>query len=408
MSDHNHRDQTLRQGGGITLDVLIDRVAARTIGPTKIPVSRLKSEYYRLLNEGLARLFRTPQYLIVFVSDRCWMHCAHCWFNEDWKHEHLTQPPLRFEEYEKVAASTERITHLSITGGEAFLRDDLVELATMFRKSTQLVRYQIPTSGYMTGRIVDMAERCLQANPDTLFEVDVSIDGVEETHNDIRRSRDSFERATATVKELHNLRRHYAHFDVGIITTISRRNQHQIRDIAALIDTIHPNGEWAINIARGNGRDPHAIEVDPNAYRLAHELVDKRIAQGRCYKGKIAGTPFSQKWLSAKNAVRREVIYDIITTERPGGGCAAGSLGGVLYSDGALKVCEMLDDDLGNVRDFEYDLAKMWANEAAKKMRRQIQETGCQCTQECFLTVSIPTQINLWPRLIKKRLEIGR
>ena len=49
--------------------------------------------------------------------------------------------------------------------GEAFSRSDIVELATMFRKTTRVGRYQIPTSGYRTDLIVESTEKILQANP---------------------------------------------------------------------------------------------------------------------------------------------------------------------------------------------------------------------------------------------------
>jgi uncharacterized radical SAM superfamily Fe-S cluster-containing enzyme len=257
-------------------------VSAVTSTPLQRPVSRTGCSRQR--TEVLARTLRTPQYLILFVSDRCWMRCAHCWFNEAWKERELTRPPLTFEEYEKLARSIKQLHFLSLTGGEAFQRDDIVELATMFRKTCRLGRYQIPTSGYRTARIVEAAERLLLANPGTPFRVDVSLDGVQAVHNGIRRISDGFDRAVATIKALNSLKRRFAHFDVGVITTISRTNQATVREISALVEEIHPDGEWMVNIARGGGRDPTATEVDPAAYRLAHELIEASIARG-AYKG---------------------------------------------------------------------------------------------------------------------------
>ena len=381
-------------------------VSAVTRKPLQRPVSRARAAVYGGITEALARTLRTPQYLILFVSDRCWMRCAHCWFNEDWKERELSRPSLTFEEYEKVARSIRQLYFLSLTGGEAFQREDIVELATMFRKTCKLGRYQIPTSGYRTARIVEAAEKLLIANPNTPFRVDVSLDGVQAVHNGIRRIADGFDKAVATIKALNTLKRRHAHFDVGVITTISRANQASVREIAAFVEQIHPDGEWMVNIARGEGRDPTATQVDPNAYRLAQDLIEERIARG-AYKGH--GGHWSARWLSAKNSARRDIIFEIINGERPGGGCAAGSLGGVVYSDGSVKVCEMLDAPLGNLRDHNYDLAHIWASAAARGMRRQIQATGCQCTQECFLSVSMLIQPDAWRRMAgaRRRLAAG-
>ena len=41
-----------------------------------------------------------------------------------------------------------------------------------------------------------------------------------------------------------------------------------------------------------------------------------------------------------------------------GGNMGEALIAGVIQSDGAVKACEMLDDSLGNIRDFDYDLGK--------------------------------------------------
>lgn len=365
----------------------------------------LKSQIYTGLTNAIASALGTPQYLILFVTDVCWMKCEHCWFNEEWKAKELTSKALTYDEYEKLADSIECIRFLSLTGGEAFHRNDIVELATMIRRKTKLSRYQIPTSGYKTERIVVAAEQLLQANPDTPFRVDVSLDGVGEVHNNIRRINDGYERACNTIIELNKLKRHYSHFDVGVITTISYHNQLTIEEIGSAVEKIHPEGEWMINITRGTPRDPEAANIQLSAYKRAHELIDQRIAEGK-YRGHSGH--WTAKWLSAKNAVRRQLISDIVEGKREGGRCAAGSLGGVIYSDGSVKVCEMLDKPLGNIRDFNYDLAALWNSATASSLRRFIQETNCQCTQECFLSVSMLIQPDTWPGMVSERLKLDK
>ncbi|MDJ0719290.1 MAG: radical SAM protein [Prochloraceae cyanobacterium] len=364
----------------------------------------IKAELYTALTNTLAHIFRTPQYIILFVTDVCWMRCQHCWFNEEWKTRELTNSALTFDEYKKLADSIDQIKFLSLTGGEAFHRDDIVELATMFRHKTKLARYQIPTSGYKTERIVRATERLLKANPDTPFRVDVSLDGVGQIHNEIRRISDGYKRACTTIIELNKLKQYYSHFDVGVITTISHANQNTVEEIGAVVEKIHPSGEWMINITRGNPRDPEATNVQLSAYKKAHEIIDRRIAEGR-YRGH--GGHQTAKWLSAKNAVRRQVICDIIEGKREGGGCAAGSIGGVIYSDGSVKVCEMLDKPLGNLRDFNYNFTALWNDKAACRVRRFIQETNCQCTQECFLSVSMLIQPDTWSGMVRERIRLG-
>jgi MoaA/NifB/PqqE/SkfB family radical SAM enzyme len=375
------------------------------IGPQQPPRRSLRSLWYGCLTESLSRILRSPQYLILFVSDRCWMRCAHCWFHEAWKEREVTRPPLTFDEYERLARSVPSLAFLSLTGGEAFLRPDIVELATMFRKTTRLGRYQIPTSGYETDTVVRAAEVLLRANSDTPFRIDVSLDGVGEVHDGQRRMPGGFDRAVATIEALNQLRRRHTHFDLGIITTITALNQSGLDETAALVERIHPDGEWMVNIARGESREPDAVAVDPESYRLAQNLIRDRDRRGG-YCGHSGHR--SARWLTAKNAARREIIGEILAGGRFRGGCAAGSLGGVIQTDGTVKICELLDEPLGKLRDFDCDLVRLWQSEAARRMRRRIQETRCQCTQECFLSVSMLISPDAWRRMLAHRWEMDR
>ena len=365
----------------------------------------MKAAAYKLLTRGIARTLRTPQYLILFLSDSCWMKCAHCWFSEAWKEEHLTERQLSFDELSRMADSISRIAFLSLTGGEAFARNDVVEIVEMFAKKTKLARYQIPTSGFKPDLIVPRAEEMLRRNPDTPFRVDVSLDGTREVHEKIRRIAGGFDRLSETLRGLNALKRRHSHFDVGVITTISTHNQHQVEEIAKVVEGLNPDGEWMVNITRGETRDPQAIDVDLASYDLAHKLIEERIGQGR-YRGHTGH--FSASWLSAKNATRRKVIHEIVAGEASGGGCAAGSIGGVIYSDGAVHACELLNQPLGNVRDFDMDLAALWNARPADELRDWIQDTACQCTQECFLSVSLLIQPDRWPDIVRERLRLQR
>lgn len=358
---------------------------------------------YTPVANALSQVFRTPQYLILFVTDKCWVHCKHCWYTEEWKQENLKKKMLAFDEMEKIAESMDRMYFLSITGGEAFMRNDIVELVNMFARKTKLHRYQIPTSGFATDQIIQKTEAMLRNNPRIPFRVDVSLDGLEDTHDFIRNRPGTFKNATATIKALNKLKQKHAHFDVGVITTISHTNQHEVEDIAKLVFEINKDNEWMVNIARGDTRDEHAKEVDIENYYKAHRIIEQRNKENG-YKGHQGH--FTAAWLSAKNATRRKIIKDVLEKKYRGGGCAAGSLGGVIYADGSVFPCELLDESFGNIRDFDFDLQKMWNSKRGNEIRKLIQDTKCKCTQECFLSVSILMQPRHWSDLVKERIKL--
>jgi MoaA/NifB/PqqE/SkfB family radical SAM enzyme len=310
---------------------------------------------------------------------------------------------LGVADYERLARTIERIAFLSITGGEAFSNPEIMPIVAAFVRGTRVARYAIPTSGYRTDTVIQVAEKLLQAHPGLPFRVDVSLDGLRDTHDRVRNVAGAFDRARDTIRALNELRKHYPCFDVGVITTISRENQGEVRELANWVEMIHPEGEWMVNIVRGEARDSTLRNVDLKAYQLAHEIIRRRADEGHVggHRGHIGSS-----WLSAKNAVRRDIILDIARGQRSGGGCAAGSLGGVIHTDGSVWACEMKHDKIGYLQDFDFDLRALWDSPAARTLRNRIQETRCQCTQECFLSVSVLIQPQCWPRIVRERLRL--
>lgn len=360
-----------------------------------------KTLYTRATNT-ISKFNRTPLYLILFVSDECPNNCSHCWYTKDWKSQHIKSSVLTFDELKKIAHSVKSFRFLSITGGEAFLRDDIVEIVDMFNQTTKVQRLDIPTSGFNPELISQKAERILINTPHTPFRIDVSLDGLEETHNKIRKNRNAFEHAVATIKELNKLRTFYSNLDLSVITTISDGNYHEIDEFDDYISKILPQGEWMVNLVRGN--QPH-FDVSGNvlnSYQRAHEIIENRKKSNQF----VGDRHKYGKLLTAKNSLRRKLISEIAINNRKGCGCAAGSLAGVLFNDGELRPCETLDSSFGNIRDFDYNLYEAWNSPKAKLIRKEIQYSECICTHECFLSVSILLQPSCWFGLLKERLKV--
>ena len=362
----------------------------------------MREKAYKILTNSLSGILKTPRYLILFVSDKCWTRCNHCWFNEEWKKNNLKLKELSFNELDRISESVNKLLFLSITGGEAFMRDDITEIVNLFTKKKKVVRYQIPTSGFDTDTISEKTESMLSQNKGIPFRVDVSLDGTEETHDRIRNRKGTFRNAINTIKELNRIKKKYSYFDVGVITTVSADNQLEIERISDIVKEFHGEGEWMVNITRGKTREMNAGIVNYINYYKAQDIINSRIKDGS-YKGHSGH--LTAKWISAKNSVRRDVIKKILEGEYKGGGCSAGSIGGVIYGDGSVYPCEMLDSSFGNLRDFNYNFAKLWNSERAVNIRNKIQETKCFCTQECFLSTNFLIQPGLWYKTLTKKLK---
>jgi hypothetical protein len=95
-----------------------------------------------------------------------------------------------------------------------------------------------------------------------------------------------------------------------------------------------------INITRGKARDSASEEIKLDNYIKAHTIIRNR-NKSHTYKGHSGH--MSAKWLTAKNSVRRNTIIKICENKHKGGGCSAGSLGGVIFNDGSVYPCELIN-----------------------------------------------------------------
>lgn len=356
---------------------------------------------YNVLTKGISRILRTPLYLILFVTDKCWLKCRHCWFNEDWKRTHADGDTLSFDELVKISSGMGRVYFLSLTGGEAFLRDDIAGISELFVKNNKIGRLQIPTSGFDTELVIGKTREIL-SRIKIPFRVDVSLDGDEETHDYIRQVKKSYSSAIETIRELNTLKRHYNNFDVGVITTVSVYNQNLIDDISGIVEKIHPDGEWMVNVTRGNPRDAKSGSVAIDKYSRASELINDRIRRNSFpgHSGHLTA-----KWLTAKNTVRRQVIEETLKGKKKGGGCSAGALIAVISHDGAVYPCELYDEGFGNLRENGYDFKSLWNSPRAVNIREKIQYDECSCTQECFLSMNLLLQPSAWQRIVRERIK---
>ena len=101
---------------------------------------------------------------------------------------------------------------------------------------------------------------------------------------------------------------------------------------------------------------------------------------------------------------RDRLMYQRVESVSRGAGgqhlpCTAGELSAVIFEDGTVRACEVLDDDIGNLNDVDWDLSKLWGSTAAEGLRHKIKETRCECTWECAQADNVLFQPRLWLKL---------
>ena len=75
-----------------------------------------------------------------------------------------------------------------------------------------------------------------------------------------------------------------------------------------------------------------------------------------------------------------ELIARTALEGRPQLQCWAGSAGAVIYDEGTVSSCEILDS-VANLRDYGWDFSKLWYSSAMDARRERV-ANGCFCTHE--------------------------
>ena len=141
----------------------------------------------------------------VIVTYRCNARCSMC---NRFKAPSKPEEEIKLETIKKLP----KMYFTNITGGEPFIRTDLKDIVReIYKKSDRIV---ISTNGFFTDRIVDLAKEFPNIG------IRISIEGLEQTNNEIRGLKNGYQRGYQTLKTL----REMGMTDVGFGMTIQDKN----------------------------------------------------------------------------------------------------------------------------------------------------------------------------------------
>jgi MoaA/NifB/PqqE/SkfB family radical SAM enzyme len=156
----------------------------------------------------------------VIVTYRCNARCTMC---NRYKAPSRPDEEISLDTIKKLP----RMYFTNITGGEPFIREDLPDIVReLYKKSDRIV---ISTNGYFTDRIIKLAEEFPKVG------IRVSIEGLEQTNNEIRGLPDGFNRGYSTLKKLVEM----GHPDVGFGMTVQDKNAPDLVPLYHLANELH-------------------------------------------------------------------------------------------------------------------------------------------------------------------------
>lgn len=331
---------------------------------------------------GLGRKYfvnAEPLAMIYFVTKTCNCTCAHCFY---WESLNKPRPhELTLQELDKITESLGKLLYLRLSGGEPFIRRDLFELAELFTRKCRPAYIGIPTNGFFTEKIAQFAEK--SASLDTRIEIGISIDDLGEYHDKIRGPKNLFNIAMETFRQLKKIKPQVPNLSVGFISTVMKSNNGRLFELFAYLKHLGPDS-IACNIIRDDTKVKEEKEIDHEACQRFSDLCDDYNDEQLHRESNLFKRLRQTKTLYAHELRRRTVETNEFQIP-----CVAGNKIVVMYAEGEVHPCETLGYEIGNIRDYDYDMRKLLQSERAKTIREKIIKEYCFCTHECFTTASI-------------------
>jgi MoaA/NifB/PqqE/SkfB family radical SAM enzyme len=290
------------------------------------------------------------------------------------------------DEAATVFARLGRLDGVRITGGEPFLRDDLIELALAVAHASDPLVLHVTTNGSFTERALALHRR--YPRPERLRFL-VSFDGLEEEHDRSRGAEVTFARAFETATTLRSVGARVA-ANHTVISPASLADADQLRErlraVGVEVQTVLAYAESSMYSIRWRGkRAEHAIVPDgyplhPSLSRAeAAAFVDREL--DRVSECRDPATRVAKRYYL--RGLRSRLRRDQPAEPRPR--CVALRSHVRLLPDGSVPVCQFNTETVGSLLD--RPLEALWRSEPAERARAWVD--ACPgCWAECEVTPS--------------------
>lgn len=359
------------------------RASERWIGPERYAKLRFVRQhwlrrywprYRRRRAEIRAGRLGVVEDLTVYLTGACNLPCPQCAWSGG---ASGGGAELRLDDWRAIAPSLPRLECLTLGGGEALLSPHCKEIAQILARQTRAGRLRILSNGFLPARLEALCASLLEEGLPGVLEACVFVDGLESTHNSLRRNDRAW---ILSLQALHGLaavqEQSRGRFELAATTVIHEKNY---RELEALNDFLRarlrlrhrfelaPTAEgsvWGL---------PAEIRGGPACGGLSLPPADSWDAILRTLKkiNRRAGLPNHADHLALAFAVRMM---------RGGKGivpcAAAGQNIAFIHGDGGVALCEC-SKPFGNLRDYGMDFGKAWGCAEAQERRTQLRQCHC-------------------------------
>lgn len=333
------------------------------------------------------KLFRTvnipklmPISMTVSVTNQCNSRCGTCNIWKLYKHKpQLKSKELSLQEFEKIFESIGRsVIWFTISGGEPFLRQDLVDICKSIHENCRPQILSIPTNGLLPHLIERETKDILDVCQETTVMVNLSLDGVGDVHDKIRGVQGNFENAMDTYNRLKALKDECNNLELGVHSVVSRFNVDRLLNVYKYIKRELNPDSYICEIAEHRSElfnTNNDITPDIFSYERCVEKLRKQLKEDYLIKRGLS------KLIQSFRLEYYNLAVKELEEKRQVIPCYAGFASCQISAYGDVWPCCILayNASVGNLREVAYEFKRIWLSERADEIRRMIKAGICYC-----------------------------
>ena len=315
----------------------------------------------------------------VYITNRCNAKCEHCFY---WDELNKDVDEMSLLDYKNLSNNfKDDVSQVIITGGEPFLRKEIDQISKYFLNNQNIHSLNFITNGVLPDRIEEKLRKILSyASRNTRILVNVSIDGLEEVHDKIRRVPGIFKKLLNTIENLKRLKKEYQNLQISALTTISRDNFHQFKEISNFVER-ELKIYQRINIIRSPktgafGLSKHVAELSFSPeWVKPFDLLELSEEQHK----EVLDFYFNKSSWRDYHKFVLYYSYYIKQNKKKFFDCSAPEDNLVIYPNGDLTFCEY-SKTFTNVKNAK-NFSEFFHNDEANKFRKLLK--SCSCDHPC-------------------------
>lgn len=326
----------------------------------------LKAPVYYVARQT-GQLRPRPLNLTFSVTYRCNARCQTC---NVWKKR---VDDLTLDEYKALFDNLgSSLYWATFSGGEPFIRPDLIDIVTACYDRCKPGIITIPTNGLLRTRILDGVKRLSRHARDSKIIINFSLDGIGDRHDELRGVPGNYAKVREVYRELKAAG--HPNVTVGIHTVVSKFN---IQEIPALRNHVRAEfgpDSFITEVAEERLElDTMGLDITPAADDYATVVEDLLTDMDT-----TPGTGFT----TVVQAFRRQyyqIAHRTLKEQRQVLPCYAGLSSAQVAPNGDVWTCCTRAESMGNLRQTGFNFNKVWTSKRADELRGSIRNGECFC-----------------------------